>query len=51
MSQRSLKTKITKLRLLNRQIKNDAELEADIQIAAIERGDPQDNTRETVSTP
>ena len=41
MSQRSLKTKITKLRLLNRQIKNDAELEADIQIAAIERGDPR----------
>ena len=36
--------KITKLRLLiNRQIKNDAELEADIQIAAIERGDPHDN--------
>ena len=36
--------KITKLRLLiNRQIKNDAELEADIQIAAIERRDPHDN--------
>ena len=35
--------KITKLRLLYRQIKNDAELEADIQIAAIERGDPPDN--------
>ena len=35
--------KITKLRLLFRQIKNDAELEADIQVAAIERGDPQDN--------
>ena len=33
--------KITKLRLLYRQIKNDAELEADIQIAAIERGIPQ----------
>ena len=35
--------KITKLRLLYRQIKNDAELEAYIQVAAIERGDPQDN--------
>ena len=30
--------KITKLRLLNRQIKNDAELDADIQVASIERG-------------
>ena len=35
--------KITKQRLLNRQIKNDAELDTDIQIASIERGDPQDN--------
>ena len=35
--------KYTKLRLLHRQIKNDAELEADIQVAAIERGDPPDN--------
>ncbi len=35
--------KITKQRLLYRQIKNDAELEADIQVASIERGDPQDN--------
>ena len=35
--------KITKLRLLHRQIKSDAELEADIQVAAIERGDTPDN--------
>ena len=35
--------KITKLRLLYRQIKNDAELEADIQVAAIERGDAPDS--------
>ena len=35
--------KITKLRLLHRQIKNDAELDADIQVAAIERGDSPDN--------
>lgn len=35
--------KITKLRLLYRQIKSDAELEADIQVAAIERGDTPDN--------
>jgi hypothetical protein len=35
--------KITKLRLLYRQIKNDAELEADIQVAAIERGDALDS--------
>jgi hypothetical protein len=36
--------KNTKQRLLFQQIKNDAELEADIQVAAIiERGDPQDN--------
>ena len=34
--------KITNLRLLNRQIKNDAELEADIQAIAIELGDPLD---------
>ena len=34
--------KITNLRLLNRQIKNDSELEADIQAKAIELGDPPD---------
>ena len=34
---------IIKKNTTNRQIKNDAELEADIRIAAIERGDPHDN--------
>ena len=29
----------------NRQIKNDAELETEIRIAAVERGDPHDNNR------
>jgi hypothetical protein len=33
---------IAKQRILFRQIKNDAELEADIQVAAIEPGNPQD---------
>ncbi len=34
--------KIANLRLLNRQIKNDAEIEADIQAIAIEFGEPPD---------